>query len=98
MRVIGTQAMGIRTPIIKQGDDLVDIVVSSVLKATIEENLTLRDKDVVGVEALLQGPKGNYATVDQIARPLGLVNRTRLVSFPDNEPQQIFAFTERDEC
>ena len=68
MRVIGTQAMGIRTPIIKQGDDLVDIVVSSVLKATIEENLTLRDKDVVGVtEAVVARAQGNYATVDQIA-------------------------------
>lgn len=68
MRIFGTQAMGIRTPIIKQGDDLVDIVVNSVLKAARDEDLTLRDKDVVGVtEAVVARAQGNYASVDQIA-------------------------------
>lgn len=32
-RCIGTTARGIRTPIVKEGDDLVSIVVDSVLKA-----------------------------------------------------------------
>ena len=71
MRTIGTQAMGIRTPIIKQGDDLVDIVVTSVLNAARDENLILHDKDVVGVtEAVVARAQGNYATIDQIAGSL----------------------------
>ncbi len=68
-RYIGTQAWGIRAPIIKQGDDLVEIVVDSLKKAWESENFSLRDRDVVGItESLLARAQGNFVTVDDIAR------------------------------
>lgn len=67
-RYIGTVVRGIRTPIVKNGDDLVDIVCDSMIKAVESENIQMRDKDVVAVtESLVARSQGNYATVDQIA-------------------------------
>lgn len=68
-RLIGTVSRGVRAPIIRQGDDLVQIVVDSVLNAAKSEGFELRDKDVIGVtEAVVARAQGNYATVDQIAK------------------------------
>ncbi|MBR5428267.1 MAG: coenzyme F420-0:L-glutamate ligase, partial [Clostridia bacterium] len=67
-RLIGTVSRGVRAPIIRQGDDIAQIVVDSVLAAAESENLEIRDKDVVAVtEAVVARAQGNYATVDQIA-------------------------------
>ena len=67
-RYIGTVVRGIRTPIVKNGDNLVDIVCDSMIKAGESENIQMRDKDVVAVtESLVARSQGNYATVDQIA-------------------------------
>ncbi len=67
-RLIGTVSRGVRAPIIRQGDDIAQIVVDSVLAAEESENLEIRDKDVVAVtEAVVARAQGNYATVDQIA-------------------------------
>ncbi len=67
-RTVGVIARGIRTPIIKQGDDLVNIVVSSILKSMEAENYCLRDRDVLGItESLLARAQGNYATISQIS-------------------------------
>ena len=66
-RTIGTTARGIRTPIVKEGDDLVNIVVDSVIEAANSENIKLRDKDVIGItESLVARAQGNYATSDHI--------------------------------
>ncbi|MGI6705904.1 MAG: coenzyme F420-0:L-glutamate ligase [Clostridia bacterium] len=68
-RYVGTQVRGIRAPIIKQGDDLVEIVVDSLRKAWESENFSLRDRDVVGItESLLARAQGNFVTADDIAR------------------------------
>jgi len=68
MRTVGTQAIGIRTPIISAGDDLPEIVVDSLLAYTLESGVSLQDRDIVGVtEAVVARAQGNYATVDQIA-------------------------------
>ena len=68
-RTIGAVSRGIRTPIIAEGDNLVTIVTESLLKAFKEENITVRDKDIVGVtEAVVARAQGNYATCDQIAQ------------------------------
>ena len=68
-RLIGTVSRGVRGPIIRQGDDLVQIVVDSVLNAAKSEGFELQDKDVIGVtEAVVARAQGNYATVDQIAK------------------------------
>lgn len=67
-RMIGTVSRGVRAPIIRMGDNIVDIVVNSILDATKAENIELNDKDVVAVtEAVVARAQGNYATVDQIA-------------------------------
>jgi len=69
MKTFGTISRGVKTPIIKEGDDLVDIVCSSVINATKKENITLQDRDVVAItEAVVGISQGNYATVDQIAQ------------------------------
>ena len=68
LKAIGTVARGIRAPLIKTGDDIVQIIVDSVLAAIKEENIELRDRDVVGVtEAIVARAQGNFASCDQIA-------------------------------
>lgn len=67
-RLVGTVSRGVRAPIIRQGDDLVKIVVDSVLSASKSENFEVRDKDVIAVtEAVVARAQGNYAHVDNIA-------------------------------
>ncbi|MDD2215728.1 MAG: coenzyme F420-0:L-glutamate ligase [Eubacteriales bacterium] len=67
-RMVGTVARGLRAPIIRQGDDLEQIVVDTVLKASETEGFVLRDKDIISItEAVVARAQGNYATVDQIA-------------------------------
>lgn len=69
MKTIGTISRGIKAPIIKKGDDLVDIVVDSVLAASEEGKFELQDKDVVAMtEAIVARAQGNYATLEQIAK------------------------------
>jgi F420-0:gamma-glutamyl ligase len=68
MRVIGTRAFGLRTPIIRESDDLVAVVCQSVKDAIEHENINITDGDIIGItEAVLARAQGNYATVDQIA-------------------------------
>lgn len=67
-RMIGTVSRGVRAPIIRKGDDIVDIVVNCVLDAAKSGNFELNDMDVVAVtEAVVARAQGNYATTDQIA-------------------------------
>ena len=65
----GTISRGIRAPIIRQGDDIVSVVVDSVLEAAQKEQFVIRDRDVVAVtEAVVARADGNYCTTDHIAR------------------------------
>lgn len=67
-RKVGTVSRGIRGPIIRQGDDLKDITVNSVLEASESEGFSLRDRDVIAVtESIVARAQGNYATVNDIA-------------------------------
>ena len=68
MRCVGTVVRGIRTPIIKEHDDLADIVVTSLMNAKENEGFEFRDKDVVAItEAVVGISEGNYVTVDDVA-------------------------------
>ena len=68
MRNVGTVVRGIRTPIIKEHDDLASIVVDSLMNAQESEGFTFHDKDVVAItEAVVGISEGNYVTVDDIA-------------------------------
>ncbi len=69
MKTIGTISRGIKAPIIKKGDDLVSIVVDSVLAASEEGKFELQDRDVVAMtEAIVGRAQGNYATLAQISK------------------------------
>ncbi len=71
MRNVGTVVRGIRTPIIKENDDLASIVVDSLLEAQKSEGFVFHDKDVVAItEAVVGISEGNYVTVDEVAKDL----------------------------
>ena len=71
MRMVGTTSRGIRTPIIKEGDNLANIVVDRVIKASKNEEFKIHDKDIICVtEAVVGISEGNYCTVDDIANDI----------------------------
>ena len=90
MRNVGTVVRGIRTPIIKENDDLASIVVDSLLKAQESEGFKFRDKDVVAItEAVVGISEGNYVTVDDIATDM--VNK-----FPSKNIGVVFPILSRN--
>ena len=71
MRCVGTVVRGIRTPIIKKGDDLASIVVDSLMAAKEAEGFEFKDRDIVSItEAVVGISEGNYVTVDDVAEDL----------------------------
>ena len=67
-RRVGTVSRGIRCPIIREGDNLVDITVDSVLEAAASEGFELRDRDVIALtESIVARAQGNYVSVEDIA-------------------------------
>lgn len=67
-RRVGTVSRGIRCPIIREGDNLADIIVDSVLEAAKSEGFELRDRDVIAAtESIVARAQGNYASIDAIA-------------------------------
>ncbi len=68
-RMVGTVSRGVRAPIIREGDNIVDIVTSCILEASENEGFTIRDRDIVAMtEAIVARAQGNYASVDDIAK------------------------------
>ena len=68
-RRVGTVSRGIRCPIIREGDNLADIIVENVLEAAKSEGFDMRDRDVIAVtESIVARAQGNYASVDAIAQ------------------------------
>ena len=67
-RMVGTVSRGVRAPIIRKGDNLIDIVTNSVLEASKVEGFAIRNRDIVAMtEAIVARAQGNYASVDDIA-------------------------------
>lgn len=90
MRTTGTVSRGIRTPIIKRGDNLIEIVASSLLSAAQEEGFSFQDHDVVGItEAVVARAQGNYATLDQISKDVS-------TKFPGGEIGLVFPILSRN--
>ena len=68
-RKVGTVSRGIRCPIIREGDDLAQIVTDSFIEAAEAEGFPLNDRDVVAItESVVARAQGNYASVDAIAK------------------------------
>jgi len=67
-RMVGTVSRGVRAPIIRSGDNIVDIVTESILVAAKEEGYEIRNRDIIAMtEAIVARAQGNYASVDDIA-------------------------------
>ena len=67
-RMVGTVSRGIRAPIIRSGDNIVEIVTESVIKAAESEGYGFRNHDIIAMtEAIVARAQGNYASVDDIA-------------------------------
>ena len=67
-RMIGTVSRGVRAPIIRQGDDLVQIVTDSVLAAAQDGGYQIQNRDIVAMtESIVARAQGNYASVRDIA-------------------------------
>ena len=67
-RMIGTVSRGVRAPIIRNGDDIVEIVTNSVLEAAEDGGFEIQDRDIVAMtEAIVARAQGNYASVENIA-------------------------------
>ncbi|MGI6732083.1 MAG: coenzyme F420-0:L-glutamate ligase [Anaerovoracaceae bacterium] len=67
-RLVGTVVRGLRAPIIREGDNLEEIVVDTVLNAESAGEFTIRDRDILAItEAVVARAQGNYASVQQIA-------------------------------
>ena len=67
-RMVGTISRGVRAPIIRQGDDLAEIVTNCVLEAAAEDGYSIRNRDIVAMtESIVARAQGNYASVDNIA-------------------------------
>jgi hypothetical protein len=90
MKNVGTVVRGIRTPIIKEGDDLSDIVVNSLLKAKESEGFEFKDRDIVAItEAVVGISEGNYASIDDIVADL-------TEKFPSKEIGLVFPILSRN--
>ncbi len=90
MRNVGTVVRGIRTPIIKENDDLASIVVDSLIKAKESESFDFNNKDVVAItEAVVGIAEGNYVMVDDIATDIK--NK-----FPDGQIGLVFPILSRN--
>lgn len=90
MRYVGTVVRGIRTPIIKEDTDLVETVISSVMKAQESEGFTFKDRDIIAItEAVVGISEGNYVTVDDIAKDV-------LEKFPTKEVGLVYPILSRN--
>ena len=90
MRLVGTTVRGIRTPIIKENDDLASIVVDSVINASESEGFNFKDKDIIAItEAVVGISEGNYVTVDDIVTDLS-------EKFPNKEIGVVFPILSRN--
>lgn len=90
MRYVGTVVRGIRTGVIKNGDDLEKIVVDSVMNASYNDKFEIRNRDIIAVtEAVVGIATGNYASVDDIAFDIRR-------KFPNNEVGIVFPILSRN--
>jgi len=67
-RNFGVVVRGVRAPIIRPGDDLVKIVANTISNAVSEENINLKNNDVIGItEAVVAKAQNNFANMDDIS-------------------------------
>lgn len=90
MRSVGTVVRGIRTPIIKDNMNLVDVVVDSLLETQKKEKFEFNDKDIIGItEAVVAISDNNYVSVDTVAKDVR-------EKFPEKEVGVLFPILSRN--
>jgi Uncharacterized conserved protein len=97
-RTVGTVVRGLRAPIIKEGDDIVEIVVDTILDASKEEGFEVSDRDIIALtESIVARAQGNYASIDDIATDVKshFKDQTVGVLFPYFKPKSIHEFIKR---
>ncbi|MCL2009766.1 MAG: coenzyme F420-0:L-glutamate ligase [Synergistaceae bacterium] len=68
MRCTGTTVRGIRMPIVRKGDNLIEIITEYLLFAAESEPFHFKDRDVVGVtESFFARSQGNIVSIDEVA-------------------------------
>ncbi|MDO4396073.1 MAG: coenzyme F420-0:L-glutamate ligase [Clostridia bacterium] len=68
-RRVGTVSRGLRGPIVKEGEDLSQIVIDTVMDAANAGEFTIQDRDIIAVtESILARSQRNYATTEQLAK------------------------------
>ena len=89
-RYIGTVSRGVRAPIIRQGDDIVQIVTDSILNASRAHGIEVQDRDVIAVtESVVARAQGNYASVVDISADVA-------AKFPEGTVGLIFPILSRN--
>jgi len=85
-KYVGVKSTGIKLPILKEGDNLAEAVVKSVLKAVKREHLKLNDRDIIAItESIVARTSGDYITVTDIAEDIKAkigANKTVGLVFP----------------
>lgn len=90
MRHVGTVVRGIRTPIITSGNNLVKIVVDSIVKASKTHKFLLKDGDIVGItEAVVSISQENYVSSEDVGKEVKK-------KFPTEEIALIHPITSRN--
>lgn len=70
-RSVGTVVRGLRAPIIKEGQDIVEIVVDTILNASKDAGFEIQDRDIIAItESIVARAQGNFATIDDIAKDI----------------------------
>lgn len=68
-RKVGTVSRGMRAPIIREGDNLEQIVTDVILDGQSSGEYNIQDRDIVAItESIVARVQGNYASIDDIAK------------------------------
>jgi len=85
MRTVGTITRGVLAPVVREGDNLVNIVTECIMNCQKSEGFSFRDKDIVAVtEAIVARAQGNYASIDAISKAVHakIPSDTVAITFP----------------
>lgn len=70
-RSVGTVVRGLRAPIIKEGQDIVEIVVDTILTASEQAGFEIENRDIIALtESIVARAQGNFAAIDDIAKDI----------------------------
>lgn len=74
MKFTGTIARGVKAPIIRKNDNLIEIVNNSLLQVVREDNVVLNDGDIICItESVVAISQNNFATTSQIAEDVNSI-------------------------